>query len=84
MTGLGKAKARTKRAGAETGRLIVNRSLSRMRTNGPIMVVERLSLAIAKNRQSRRDWRSAQEPAMVPHRQGTAEKRAAMTIADEP
>jgi hypothetical protein len=49
MTGFGKAKARGKQAGAETGRMIVKRSLFLMRTNGPIITSDSFSLATAKN-----------------------------------
>ncbi|WP_185973776.1 hypothetical protein [Ferrovibrio terrae] len=48
MTSFGKAKARRKQAGAETGKMIVNRSFFLMRTNGPIVTQTAFSLATAK------------------------------------
>jgi hypothetical protein len=49
MTSFGKAKARRKQAGAETGRMIVNRSFFLMRTNGPIVIVNGFSPRNRKN-----------------------------------
>jgi hypothetical protein len=48
MTSFGKAKARRKQAGAETGRMVVNRSFFLMRTNGPIVTSDGFFLATAK------------------------------------